>query len=101
MIEGLTPGRMVHYVLAKEDGVREWKAGEHRPAIVVAQPNADSPKVHLSVFTAGSNDFPGAKLDALGVANSDPMFMPGMLRVNVEHDPSASTPGTWHWPERA
>jgi len=81
-LDGLTEGRIVHYVL--ESG---RSAGEHRPAIVVKlwEPKGGSMGcAQLQVFTDGSNG------DLGGVA----------WRTSVMYSADAR-PGTWHWIERA
>lgn len=52
-MEGLTEGRIVHYVLP--DGNHE---GEHRPAIIVKVWNKTTGYVNLQVFVDGTNDYP-------------------------------------------
>lgn len=85
-MEGLTEGRIVHYVM--EDGPSK---GEVRPAIVVrvwrdrgqAQANGCC---QLQVFTDGGND--------------GPQFAGGIIwRTSRLYD-EAGAPGTWHWPTR-
>lgn len=87
-LEGLTEGRIVHYVLPEDAGP---SAGQHRPAIVVKvwrvlpegtpPPNGTS---DLQVFTDGEND-----------------QLPDMMwKTSVEYDEHGG-PGTWHWPEQA
>jgi hypothetical protein len=85
-MEGLTEGRIVHYVI--EDGRSK---GEHRPAIVVRvwrngyQDGQGVPLIQLQVFTDQTNDD----------------FQTGTVwRTSVHYD-AAATPGTWHWIERA
>jgi hypothetical protein len=88
-MEGLTEGRIVHYVMD-----RGRNQGEHRPAIVVrvwrvngeAQANG---LCQLQVFTDGLND--GGDL-------SSGLFW----STSVEYsEPSENKPRTWHWIERA
>lgn len=81
-MEGLTPGRIVHYVMEN---------GEHRPAIVVrvwdgvyAEPGV----VNLQVFHDQANDGYGL--------NVGPLWA-----TSVHHDPAGATPRSWHWIERA
>lgn len=78
-MEGLTEGRIVHFVLP--DGRSE---GQHRPAIVVRVWDPGSSTVQLQVFTDGSND---------DLANVE-------WRTSVSYS-EEHKPGTWHWPERA
>lgn len=54
-MEGLTEGRMVHFVMQN---------GEHRPAVVVKVWNTDG-TANLQVWTDGAND-------TWGVPDSDP-----------------------------
>lgn len=83
-MEGLTEGRIVHYVLP--DGRH---AGEHRPAIVVkVWPGAGS--IQLQVFTDGG-DTPPLSNDGLPQV---------MWKTSVVHNEAEKRPGTWHWPER-
>ena len=85
-MEGLTAGRIVHYVM--DQGRSK---GEHRPAIVVrVWPDyfdADSvPLIQLQVFTDQTNDD----------------CQTGTIwRTSVHFDGDAKAPGTWHWIERA
>jgi hypothetical protein len=83
--QGLTEGRMVHYVLP--DG---QSAGQHRPAIVVRVWGDVYPEpgvINLQVFTDGSND---GKDYASGLA----------WKTSVHHS-EEKLPGTWHWIEKA
>lgn len=79
-MDGLTEGRIVHYVLP--DGPH---AGEHRPAIVVKIWSGSY--VNLVVFVDGTND--------------GPQFGGCILwATSIEHSPEPK-PRTWHWIERA
>ena len=81
-MEGLTEGRIVHYVLP--DGPH---AGEHRPAIVVKVWTGGY--INLVVFMDGTNDGPGRG---------------GCVEwaTSIQHDPAPTPPGrTWHWIEKA
>ena len=87
-MEGLTEGRIVHFVM--DSG---HYPGAHRPAIVVrvwrgadAQPQPNG-LCQLQVFTDGSNDG-GAFAAGLFWATS----------VEYSEEPR---PRTWHWIERA
>lgn len=88
-MEGLTEGRIVHYVL--DAGPH---AGEHRAAVVVkvwrksdgAPP--DNGYSNLMVFLDGMNDSP------TGVTHS----MLWATSVEYSEEPK---PRTWHWIERA
>lgn len=85
-MEGLTEGRIVHYVL--NDGASK---GQHRPAIVVrvwrTLPDGQPPAngcCQLQVFTDDSND-----------------ALPAVVwKTSVLFDESG-TPGSWHWIEKA
>lgn len=85
-MEGLTEGRIVHYVL--NEGISK---GQHRPAIVVRvwrtlpdNKPQDNGVCQLQVFTDAVND----TLD------------PVMWKTSIVHDASGK-PGTWHWVEKA
>jgi hypothetical protein len=88
-MEGLTEGRIVHYVL------REGRnAGEHRAALVVRvwRANGNPPEngcANLQVFMDGTNDATPAGT-AVWVD----------WKTSVYYDESGK-PGTWHWIERA
>lgn len=90
-MDGLTEGRMVHYVLP-EAGNRS--PGEHRPAVVVKvwRVGGEQPEngcANLQVLTDFSNDFrEGAGHDGRFWATS------------VVYDGDGK-PGTWHWIEPA
>lgn len=82
-MDGLTEGRMVHYVLP--DGCGK---GEHRPAVVVRVWRHHAPDmVNLLVFTDAEND---------GFFATQAV----QWRTSVHNDPDGK-PGTWHWIERA
>lgn len=89
-MEGLTEGRIVHYVLNKGRN-----KGEHRPAIVVkvwrdGEGNPPENGVcQLQVFTDSDKD--GLFNDALP---------PMMWETSVTHS-ETKEPGTWHWIEKA
>ncbi len=84
-MDGLTEGRIVHFVIEN---------GEHRPAIVVRvwrgvhEGNIKTPPENgvcqLQVFTDGAND------------QSELI----LYRTSVLNDPECR-PGTWHWIEKA
>lgn len=86
-MEGLTEGRIVHYVLP--EGRHE---GEHRPAIVVKVwrnvngKAAENGCCQLQVFMDGSNDGMSA-------------FDSTIWKTSVLHD-AEDSPNTWHWIER-
>lgn len=87
-MEGLTEGRIVHFVLP--DGPHE---GEHRPAIVVKVWRQGDGKVpenghsNLVVFMDGTNDG-----DLWGSCVH--------WATSVVFDPNCA-PRTWHWIEKA
>ena len=83
-INGLTEGRMVHYVLP--DGKN---AGEHRAAIVVRVFDHYEGTSNLSVFTDGSNDF----------IKGAPGWRGTLSASSVLPDQTKKEPGTWHWIE--
>lgn len=91
MLQGLSEGRIVHYVLRDKDvpgfenGVRA--GGRHRPAIVVnAWPNLDRDDGYsnLVVIADGNND-----------GNEDILLWVTSVTYSDGHEP-----GTWHWPEK-
>lgn len=88
-MDGLTEGRMVHYVLTLSDS--SLHAGEHRPAVVVKVWSTDGP-VNLQVLYDGANDIP------YSTAASAPSGL--LWRTSVPYDPDGKV-GTWHWIEKA
>lgn len=89
-MEGLTEGRMVHYVLPN---------GDHRPAVVVKVWNKEDGYVNLQVFTDGRNDRHAYPADA-GDILSD--IDRGLLWVtSIYPDLVDKPPDTWHWIEQA
>ncbi len=81
-MEGLTEGRIVHFVLVDRHGEQV-----HRPAIVVRVWNKENGSVNLQVFTDGSND--------------GEVYKSGIWwGTSVSHSEEPE-PYTWHWPERA
>lgn len=78
-MEGLTEGRIVHYVL---EGGRN--AGQHRPAIIVKVWGQDNGCCNLTMFPDWSND----GLNGMEWQTSRLFSESGEL-------------GTWHWIERA
>lgn len=86
VIAGLTPGRIVHYVLPADFGVR---ANEHRPAIIVQVWDHGYGTSNLIVFMDGSND----------AQTSDDQPLVRWVTSIVHSD--AKWPGTWHFIERA
>lgn len=75
-MDGLTEGRIVHFVLPN---------GDHRPAIVVRVWTA--PLVNLQVFIDGTNDHV-------------PQDTYNVWQTSIPFNESGK-PGTWHWIERA
>lgn len=88
-MKGLTPGRIVHYVLPNGYGY----PGEHRPAIVVKiwEPISDPYPIQLVVFLDGSNDAPGQ-------GDAAPLTK---WVTSVVFDETGQKPGSWHWIEPA
>jgi len=86
-MEGLTEGRIVHYVLP--DGPH---AGEHRPAMVVKvwrQGDGSPPAngyANLQVFVDGTNDYP--------------KYNGSVWVTSVEYS-EVPVARTWHWIEKA
>lgn len=84
--EGLTEGRIVHYVAVTESG-----QVQHRPAIIVRvwrdPEGVPGGAVNMQVFT----DSNGKDNDGLP---------PVMWKTSVMYDESGK-PGTWHWIEKA
>ncbi len=87
-MEGLTEGRIVHYVPFEH----EVNPSFHHLAAIVTQvfsPASNAEGVaNLTVFPDWSND--GASY------LTQPMFWATSRLYSAE-----PTPGTWHWPERA
>jgi hypothetical protein len=79
-MEGLTPGRIVHFVA-------DWESaqGQHRPAIIVSLPDPSGTDANLQVFKD---------------LNLDPNPMPTFWVERVSYSETAE-PGTWHWIERS
>ena len=81
-MEGLTEGRIVHYVIPDN----EPGAGAHRPAIVVRV--WANGCCNLQVFFDGTND-------------GNPELPPVRWVTSVLHDETGTQGRTWHWIERA
>jgi hypothetical protein len=77
-IPGLTPGRMVHYVLSQD---------EHRPGIITKVNDATTGTINLVVFFDGELD--GRSKD-----------YPQVWSKNVEYS-EFNVVGTWHFIEKA
>lgn len=78
-MEGLTEGRIVHFVVPN---------GQHRPAIVTRVWNPQSGMVTLNVFADEPNDTDWAKGKNV------------VCETSVEYS-EEPRPRTWHWIERA
>jgi len=98
-MEGLTEGRIVHYVMP--DGV------EHRPAIVVKVwrkedgTPPDNGVSNLQVFTDGTNDFYHTKGSTGEKWISDAEVKTGIVwRTSIVYSEEPK-PNTWHWIEKA
>ncbi len=92
-MEGLTEGRIVHYVMP--DGRNR---GEDRPAIVVRVWRVDGKPpangvCQLAVFVDGTNDYVNLPMD-------NTSFMPVIWKTSVVHSAEHEF-GTWHWIEPA
>jgi hypothetical protein len=90
-MDGLTEGRMVHYVLAEHDEspVRPARnVGEHRPAIIV-KVWGPTGTCNLQVIT-----------DSDEHRYSNDQRPPLMWKTSISYDESGK-PGTWHWIEKA
>ncbi|MGJ3241160.1 MAG: hypothetical protein ACFE0Q_20790 [Anaerolineae bacterium] len=85
-MDGVVEGRMVHYVLQKDDSERS--EGEHRPAVIVQ--NWSGGTVNLQVFmdTDGKGDYNDGQVPSL-------LWVTSATFDNVDKHP-----GTWHWIER-
>lgn len=94
-MEGLTEGRIVHYVL--NEGPYK---GQHRPAIVVhvwrslSEDGRHVPPVNgccqLQVFADSGED-----------KKYNDQLSPVMWKTSVLNDEQGKQPGTWHWIEKA
>lgn len=84
-MEGVTVGRVVHYVPREEESKypNECRAG------IITKVWSDDGVVQLSVFMDGSNDSP------------DYAYPKNVVwRTSIRYSES-NEHGTWHWPERA
>jgi|SRR5215213_3998078 len=96
-MDGLTEGRIVHYVLAgKEPFLQNDTRGQHRPALVVnAQAEWAKRKMcNLIVFLDGYEDLVIGGLDDGTPQNGMPSMVIWVPRVQYS---SVAEPGTWHW----
>lgn len=87
-MDGLTEGRIVHFVMPDN---------RHRPAIIVnAHPTADEGLVNLHIFVDGPQELrPGYDVEPVPVANGCDTWMASIAFS------SEFVPGTWHWIEKA
>jgi hypothetical protein len=76
-IEGLTEGRMVHFVMPN---------GKHRPAVIVQVWDRWQGTSNLQVFTDGNND---------GGWGGGGLYWATSIMYSEDAKPS-----TWHWIER-
>lgn len=80
-MEGLTPGRIVHYVFTNREGELV-----HRPAIIVRVWN-DGGVVNMIYFPDGTNDLAHVE-----------DFEAWQTNIRYSEIPE---PNTWHWIEKA
>jgi len=86
-MEGLTEGRIAHFVMPN---------GQHRCAIIVKVWSKAGGVVNMTVFTDWSNDIMGNESESFNNAISS-----GILwRTSVQYS-EAHEPNTWHWVEPA
>jgi hypothetical protein len=93
-MDGLTEGRMVHFVMPD---------GTHAPAIVVKVWNA-SGLTNLQVITDGSNALPYTpeeKEKFRGQGMDLETVKHGHVWVTSRSYSETPEPGTWHWIEKA
>lgn len=90
-MDGLTEGRIVHYVMP---------SGEHRPAIVVRDwhSTSDDGYVNLLVFTDGYND--SNNLPESLASEKENIKRGTFWAPSVFYDADKKT-HTWHWIEKA
>lgn len=89
-MDGLTEGRIVHYVMID---------GAHRPAIIVNVVNKQTGEVNMNVFTDPFNDV--EKLHPVHNALK-PAIASGIFPIwGTLPDEVDKVPGTWHWIEKA
>jgi hypothetical protein len=81
-MDGLTEGRMVHYVTIK---------GDHRPAIIVKVWSKETGCSNLQVFTDGYNDCQDRGEFEI------PQNVVWITSVSYSEKPK---PGRWHFPEQ-
>lgn len=81
-MDGLTEGRIVHYVMPDH---------KHRPAIITQVFNPDG-LINVRVFTDGAND-----TNSIGWHTEHPDWV-----TSIKFDDNSSPEvNTWHWIERA
>jgi hypothetical protein len=106
MLQGLSEGRIVHYVLAEHDlsARHKYSVGRHRPAIVVnSWPDLgrDDGYSNLLVFLDGSNDEEDVEYSEILGCNHPPVYSSQFLLWATSRSMSENKePGTWHWPEK-
>jgi hypothetical protein len=84
-MEGLTPGRVVHFVLGPKD---EESGKRHRAAIITNVKDADAGVLDMNVQLSKSD------IEAVVGANT-------VLAVeDIKHSADPQE-GTWHWVEKA
>ena len=97
MMEGLTEGRIVHYVL--EDGPSK---GQHRPAIVVQDWKQENGLINLQVFTDGLNDdYTTTYTNRVDDHETAILVPQNATWCTSVHYSEEKEPGTWHWIEKA
>ncbi len=89
-MEGLTEGRIVHFVMPN---------GDHRPAIVVKVWSKENGNSNLQVFTDGNND--AHAVVSTNFAATSQVKAGLWWRTSVPFDEQDKVPGTWHWIEKA
>lgn len=92
-MEGLTEGRIVHFVMPN---------GDHRPAVVVNVWHVSGQcegYVNLQVFTDGSNDLHGLPDDFNDDAREG--IKRGLYWATSKCYSETKEPNTWHWIEKA
>ena len=93
-MDGLTEGRIVHYVL--NDGRSK---GEHRPAIIVSVWDQRSGSVNMTVFTDYVNDYP--QYENENPDDPKPEGRRGTIWATSVLYSEDKELGTWHWIEAA
>ncbi len=83
-MDGLTEGRIVHYVMNTKQGDQQ-----HRPAIITRVWDKSFGTVNLTVFTDWEND----------IEKSSTQF--GLVWATSVRYSEDKENGTWHWIEKA